>query len=198
MYVWRGDQKLGDAQCDVPGKHNVLNSLAAIAAGMEIGLTFAQASQGLAQFKGVRRRFEWKGEKGGVKVFDDYGHHPTEIRATLSAARKAWGGRIVTMFQPHRYSRTQDCYEDFTRCFDDADVLFLSDIYPAGEQPIEGISSEKLSVDIRQQGHKSVEYVGEVRDAAKKIVGKLQPGDLFLSLGAGNGYVVGEDLLRLL
>lgn len=196
--VWRGDKKLGEAQSNVPGKHNALNSLAAIAAGMEIGLSFEQASHGLAQFKGVRRRFELKGEKGGVKIFDDYGHHPTEIRATLAAARKAWSGRIVTFFQPHRYSRTQDCYDDFVRCFDESDVLYVADIYPAGETPIEGISSDKLSNDIRQQGHKSVEFVGEVKSAAQKIAPNLQPGDLFLSLGAGNGYVVGEQLLKIL
>ncbi len=196
--VWKGDQKLGEGQSNVPGKHNALNSLAAIAAGMEIGLTFEQASRGLAQFKGVRRRFELKGEKSGIIVYDDYGHHPTEIKATLAGARKAWPGRIVTCFQPHRYSRTQDCYDDFTRSFDEADLLFLADIYPAGEAPIEGISSEKLASDIRGQGHKSVEYIGDVKSAAAKIAVKLQPGDLFLTLGAGNSYTIGEQLLQLL
>ena len=194
--VWRGDKKLGDAQSNVPGKHNVLNSLAALAAGMEIGLSFEQVSQGLAQFRGVRRRFELKGEKGGVKVFDDYGHHPTEIKATLAAARKAWSGRIVTFFQPHRYSRTQDCYEDFVKAFDDADVLFLADIYPAGEAPIEGINSEKLAEDIRLNGHKSVEFLGDPKVAADLIAPKLQSGDLFLTLGAGSIYAAGEQLLK--
>lgn len=196
--VWKGDQKLGDAQSNVPGKHNALNSLAAIAAGMEIGLSFEQASNGLAQFKGVRRRFEFKGEKGGVRVYDDYGHHPTEIKATLAAARKAWAGRIVTCFQPHRYSRTKDCYEDFVSAFDEADVLCLVDIYPAGEAPIPGINSEKLSQDISHHGHKSVEHVGPVKGAAEKIAPKLQPGDLFLTLGAGNGYAIGEEILKLI
>lgn len=196
--VWQGEKKLGEARSNVPGKHNVLNALAAIAAGLEIGLTFEQASQGLAQFKGVRRRFELKGEKGGVKVFDDYGHHPTEIRATLNAARKAWSGRIVTLFQPHRYSRTQDCYDDFVRAFDDADVVFVSDVYAAGEDPIPGISAERLAEDIRLHGHKSVEFVGEAKSSADKIIGKLLPGDLFLTLGAGNVYSAGEQLLKLL
>jgi UDP-N-acetylmuramate--alanine ligase len=196
--VWKGETKLGTAQCNVPGNHNVLNSLAAIATGMEIGLTFEQASQGLAQFKGVRRRFELKGEKGGVKVFDDYGHHPTEIRATLAAARKAWSGRIVTCFQPHRYSRTQDCYDEFVKAFDDADMVFVTDIYPAGESPIPGIHSESLAEDIRQHGHRSVEYVGEAKQAANKIAVKLQKGDLFLTLGAGNVYSAGEQLLTIL
>jgi UDP-N-acetylmuramate--alanine ligase len=196
--VWQGEKKLGAAKCNVPGRHNVLNSLAAIAAGMEIGLTFDQASAGLAQFKGVRRRFELKGEKSGVKVFDDYGHHPTEIRATLAAARSSWKGRIVTLFQPHRYSRTQDCYDDFVRAFDDADMVFVAEIYAAGEDPIPGISAEKLAEDIRQNGHKSVEFVGEGKLAAEKLKEKMQSGDLFLTLGAGNVYVAGEKLLTLL
>ncbi|MGZ3710283.1 MAG: UDP-N-acetylmuramate--L-alanine ligase [Bdellovibrionota bacterium] len=196
--VWKGDKKLGDARSNVPGKHNVLNSLAALAAGMEIGLTFDQVSHGLSQFRGVRRRFELKGEKAGVKVFDDYGHHPTEIRATLAAARKAWSGRIVTFFQPHRYSRTQDCYEDFVRAFDDADLVFVADIYAAGEDAIAGISAEKLAEDIRLNGHKSVEYLGDVKKAAEKIAPHLQAGDLFLTLGAGNVYVAGEQLLNVL
>ena len=196
--VWQEEKLLGRARCNVPGKHNVLNALAAIATGMEIGLTFDQASKGLAQFKGVRRRFELKGEAAGVKVFDDYGHHPTEIKATLAAARKAWGGRIVTCFQPHRYSRTQDCYEDFVKAFDDADVVYVSDIYPAGEAPIMGISSEKLAEDIRQHGHKSVEYVTDVKNAVGKIAPHLQKGDLFITLGAGNIYSTGEQLLKVL
>lgn len=196
--VWQGEKKLGEARCNVPGKHNVLNSLAAIATGMEIGLTFEQASTGLAQFKGVRRRFELKGEAGGVKVFDDYGHHPTEIRATLNAARKAWDGRVVTLFQPHRYSRTQDCYEDFVRAFDDADQVFVANIYAAGEDPIPGISAEKLADDISKHGHKSVEFVGDPKTCAEKIAGKLQKGDLFLTLGAGNVYAAGEALLKVL
>jgi UDP-N-acetylmuramate--alanine ligase len=196
--VWKGDGKLGNAVSHVPGKHNVLNSLAAIAAGMEIGLTFEQVSHGLDQFKGVRRRFELKGEKGGVKVFDDYGHHPTEIKATLAAARKAWSGRIVTLFQPHRYSRTQDCYDDFVKAFDDADTVYVADIYAAGEAPIPGLSSEKLAEDIRAHGHKSVEFLGDVKSAAEKIAPKLQTGDLFLTLGAGNVYAAGEALLKLL
>lgn len=196
--VWKADKKLGDAKSNVPGQHNVLNALAAIAAGMEIGLTFEQARDGLAQFRGVRRRFELKGEKGGVKVFDDYGHHPTEIRATLAAARKAWSGRIVTFFQPHRYSRTQDCYEDFVRAFDDADLVFVADIYAAGETPIEGINAEKLAEDIRQNGHNSVEYLGDVKTAAAKLAPKMKSGDLFLTLGAGNVYAAGEALLKVL
>jgi UDP-N-acetylmuramate--alanine ligase len=194
--VWQEDKKLGEARCNVPGKHNVLNALAALATGMEIGLSFEQASQGLAQFKGVRRRFELKGEKSGIKVFDDYGHHPTEIRATLSAARKAWNGRVVTLFQPHRYSRTKDCYEDFVKAFDDADVVYVANIYPAGEEPIPGISSERLAEDIRQHGHKSVEFLGDAKTCAAKIAPKLQKGDLFLTLGAGSVYQAGEAVLK--
>ncbi len=194
--VWRGEEKLGEMRCNVPGKHNVLNTLAATAIGLEIGLSFAQVCSGSEQFKGVRRRFEFKGEAKGVRIYDDYGHHPTEIRATLAAARKAWSGRIVTFFQPHRYSRTQDCYDDFVKAFDEADVLYMADIYPAGEEPIPGISAEKLADDIRAHGHKSVEFLGDTKTAAGKIVGKLNERDLFLTLGAGNVYLAGEKLLK--
>jgi len=196
--VWRGENKLGELRCNVPGKHSILNSLAATATGLEIGLSFEQISKGMSQFKGVKRRFEFKGEAKGVKVVDDYGHHPTEIRATLSGARKAWAGRIVTFFQPHRYSRTQDCYDDFVKAFDDTDVLFVSDIYAAGESPIPGITSEKLAEDIRSHGHRSVEFIGDVKTAAEKLAGKMQAGDLFITLGAGNIYQAGEKLLKVL
>ncbi|MCO5143398.1 MAG: UDP-N-acetylmuramate--L-alanine ligase [Oligoflexia bacterium] len=197
--VWQNEKKLGVVHCSIPGRHNVLNALASISVGLEIGLTFEQVRDGLAQFKGVRRRFELKGEKAGIKVFDDYGHHPTEVKATLAAARKAWDGRIVTIFQPHRYSRTQDCYDDFVQSFDDSDVLLVADIYPAGESPIAGVNSEKLVEDIRSHGHKSVLYVGDARkNLQEKILPLLQKGDLFLSLGAGSIYAVGEDLLKAL
>jgi UDP-N-acetylmuramate--alanine ligase len=194
--VWKGDKKLGEAVCNIPGKHNVLNSLAAICLGMEIGMSFEKILTGLDSFKGVKRRFEWKGEKAGVKIFDDYGHHPTEIKATLAGARKAWPGRVVTFFQPHRYSRTQDCYADFLKAFDDADAVYLADIYPAGEEPIPGISAEKLAEDIRSHGHRHVEYLGDVKTAAAKLAQRVQKGDLFLTMGAGNIYQAGEKLLQ--
>lgn len=196
--VWQGEKKLGELRCNVPGRHNILNSLAATATGLEIGLSFEQIKKGAAQFQGVKRRFELKGETKGVRIIDDYGHHPTEIRATLAGARKAWPGRIVTFFQPHRYSRTQDCYEDFVKAFDDTDVLFVADIYPAGEDPIPGINSEKLAEDIHRHGHRSVEFMGDAKSAAEKLAPKLQPGDLFITLGAGNVYLSGEKLLKVL
>ncbi len=196
--VWLGEKQLGELQVNVPGKHNILNSLAATAVGLELGLSFQQIANGLVQFQGVKRRFDTKGEKGGVKVVDDYGHHPTEIRATLAAARKGWNGRIVTLFQPHRYSRTQDCYEDFLRAFDDTDVLFIGEVYAAGEAPMPGISGAKLADDIRRHGHKSVEFVGDAKLAADKVVDKVQSGDLFITMGAGNVYQAGEKLLQLL
>lgn len=196
--VWLAEKQLGELQVNVPGKHNILNSLAATAVGLELGLSFQQIANGLVQFQGVKRRFDTKGEKGGVKVVDDYGHHPTEIRATLAAARKGWNGRIVTLFQPHRYSRTQDCYEDFLRAFDDTDVLFIGEVYAAGEAPMPGISGAKLADDIRRHGHKSVEFVGDAKLAADKVVDKVQSGDLFITMGAGNVYQAGEKLLQLL
>jgi UDP-N-acetylmuramate--alanine ligase len=194
--VWRGENKLGDVKCMVPGKHNVLNSLAAIAVGFEVGLTFKQIEKGLAQFLGVKRRFEFKGEQKNIRVYDDYGHHPTEIRATLAAARKSWTGRVVTYFQPHRYSRTQDCYNDFVRAFDDADMVFVADIYAAGEEPIAGVSAEKLAEDVRMHGHRSVEYLGDVKKSSERLAAQLLPGDLFITLGAGNVYTAGEKLLE--
>ncbi len=196
--VWLGGKKLGSVQCNVPGKHNVLNSLAAIATGLEIGLDFPTIAKGLAAFQGVKRRFELKGEKAGVRIIDDYGHHPTEVRATLAGARKAWEGRIVALFQPHRYSRTQDCYEDFLKAFREADMLFIADIYPAGEKPIAGISGKKLAEDIAKSTGKLVEFVGEGKAAAQIVAPKLQAGDLFITLGAGNVYQAGEKLLDIL
>jgi UDP-N-acetylmuramate--alanine ligase len=196
--VWQNGKELGEVRCNVPGRHNVLNTLAAIATGLEIGLDFSTAASGVGKFLGVKRRFELKGEAGGVRIIDDYGHHPTEIRATLSGARKAWPGRIVTLFQPHRYSRTQDCYEDFLAAFNDTDVLFVAEIYAASEMPIPGITGRKLAEDIKKRGHGSVEFVGEGKDAASSIKDKLKPGDLFLTLGAGNVYQAGEKLLLAL
>lgn len=196
--VWLSGKKLGNAVCNVPGQHNVLNTLAAIATGLEIGLDFSMISAGLAKFRGVKRRFEIKGERAGITIVDDYGHHPTEVRATLAGARKAWPGRIVALFQPHRYSRTQDCYADFLKAFADADKVFIADIYPAGEKPIAGIFGKKLAEDILRAGHKSVEFVGEGKRAAAALRPHLQKGDLFITLGAGNVYQAGEELLQIL
>jgi UDP-N-acetylmuramate--alanine ligase len=150
-------------------------------------------------FKNANRRFQFKGEAKGVTVVDDYGHHPTEILATLSAARNGSGGRrTVVIFQPHRYTRTLDLMDDFARSFNNADVLFLTDIYAASEPPIEGITSEILTAKIKQYGHKNVQYIGDIESAAEKVSEQLREGDLVITLGAGSVTKLSEQILEIL
>lgn len=194
--VWRDGKNLGDITCNVPGEHMVLNALAAVAITSELGIPFAEIQKGFQKFKGVKRRFELKGEKNKVVYVDDYAHHPTEIKATLKGLRATWKGRIVTIFQPHRFSRTRDCYQQFVAAFDDADQLFVTDIYPAGEEPIPGITAEVLAADIQAHGHRAVSYIGNLERAVQQIPANLKAGDLFITLGAGNVYKVGEGILK--
>lgn len=197
--VHQGNEVLGEIDLPVPGKHNVYNALAAIAVGLEIGVPFEKIAAGFATFANADRRFQFKGSEKGIMVVDDYGHHPTEIVATLSAAKKGSGGkRTVVLFQPHRYSRTKDLMEDFARAFNNADVLFVSDIYAASETPIEGITAEILTEKIRQFGHRNVHYVGAIEDAAEKVCEHLQEGDLAITLGAGSVSKVSEQILERL
>jgi UDP-N-acetylmuramate--alanine ligase len=191
-------KSLGEFRLRAPGAHNVLNALAAIAVGLEVGLTPPIIREGLKTYEGVQRRFSLKGEAGGIQVVDDYGHHPTEIRATLGVAKSVNPGRVVTVFQPHRYTRTRDHLEDFETCFNEADVLVLTDIYPAGEDPIPGISSTRVVQGIQGHGHRDVAYSPELEKVVDHLLGLLQPGDLVLTLGAGDVYKVGEELLRRL
>jgi UDP-N-acetylmuramate--alanine ligase len=155
--------------------------------------------EGLHNFTGAGRRFQAKGEVDGVLVVDDYGHHPTEIRATLAAAKLGSGGRrIVVLFQPHRYTRTNDLMQEFARSFNNADVLFITDIYAASEDPIEGVTAETLTAAIKRFGHKDVNYIGPLENAAEALRATVQPGDLVLTLGAGTVNRVSEQLLGLL
>jgi len=181
----------------VPGLHNVHNALATVAVGLDLGIKFENIAEVLAEFRGAERRFQIKGEKNGVMVVDDYGHHPTEIKATLAAARTA-GRRVVTLFQPHRYTRTRDLKDEFARSFYGADLLLITDIYAASEDPIAGITSRALSEQIERFGHRHVEYIGALSGAAGKLKEVAQPGDLVLTLGAGNVYQAGDELLKLL
>ncbi|HWC77241.1 MAG TPA: UDP-N-acetylmuramate--L-alanine ligase [Blastocatellia bacterium] len=190
-------KEMGQIRLAVPGLHNVYNALATVAVGLDLNVKFDDIAEALSEFRGAERRFQIKGEKGGVLVIDDYGHHPTEIKTTLDAARTA-GRRVVTLFQPHRYSRTRDLMDDFARSFYGADVLLVSDIYAASEEPIEGITSPALVDAIKRFGHRHVEYVGGVADAPSRVVDVVQPGDLFLTLGAGNVWQAGEEVLNLL
>lgn len=194
--VQHSGKTLGHYQVPVPGKHNALNSIAAILAGMKSGLSFETCAQGIAAFKGVDRRFQLKGEKAGISVYDDYGHHPTEVRATLQAFKEKFPDRrVVVYFQPHRYSRTQICWNEFLGCFAQADHLLLGDIYAAGEKPIEGITVEKLFSEIQ---HSSKVRLAKSETMPLEIKKILRSGDVFLTLGAGDGWKLGMDLLKLL
>ncbi len=197
--MWQGTSEIGEIQLRVPGLHNVYNSLAAIAVGLELDVPFGQIAEALANFAGAGRRFQHKGEVGGVLVIDDYGHHPTEIKATLAAAKIGSGGRrIVVLFQPHRYSRTHDLMEEFARSFNNADTLFITDIYAASEEPIKGVTAEVLTEAVKRFGHKDVRYIGPVENGAETLRDHVQPGDLVLTLGAGTVNRVSEQLLTLL
>ncbi len=191
--------ELGTIDIAPPGIHNVYNALAAVCVGLEIELSFKQIQVGLNGYAGVQRRMQHKGEVEGITVVDDYGHHPTEIRATLSAIKKAWPQqRLVVLFQPHRYSRTEALFKEFQTCFHQADVLVMCDIYAASEEPIEGVNSESLLQATRKHGQRYTHYIGEVDTMAEELLPLLQQGDLVLTLGAGNIVGVGEDLLEIL
>ena len=197
--VCTGDKVLGEISISMPGIHNVQNALAAVVVGLELEIPFAVIAEALRKFSGVQRRLQVKGEAGGITVMDDYGHHPTEIRATLGAIRSAWPKRrLVVLFQPHRYSRTQGLYKEFCTAFHDADVLMLTEIYAASEQPIDGVSSEWLMEGVRLHGQRNVQLVPALAEMAAEVKPLLQAGDVVLTLGAGNIYRVGEQLLTLI
>jgi len=190
-------QTLGEIDVAVPGAHNVLNSLAAVAVGLELAVPFESVRQGLAAFTGVDRRFQIRGDVGGVLLVDDYGHHPTEIRATLETLRgRAGSRRTVVLFQPHRYTRTQHLWDEFCRAFHLADLLLLVDIYPAGEEPVAGVTSEALAEAITRRGHRQVLYVGDLKKAADRLAQEVKEGDVVLTLGAGSVWTAGDELLK--
>lgn len=194
--VYKGNS-LGIFTLPVPGKHNVLNSLASIAVGIELQIPVDVISKALGGFSGIHRRFEFKGEAGGIKVFDDYGHHPSEVKATLKAARECFdGNRLFVLFQPHRYTRTRDLMDEFAMSFDNADRLFLMDIYPAGERPIEGIDARQLSDKIAKAGFKNLSYIPGRKEMTEKIISELKSGDVLITLGAGDVYKMGEEILN--
>ncbi len=197
--VWRGNEVTGDITLHVPGMHNVYNSLAAIAVGLELEVPFAKIAEALGMFTGAQRRFQVKGEVDGVLIVDDYGHHPTEVRATLAAAKIGSGGRrTLVLFQPHRYSRTSDLMGEFARSFNNADTLLVSDIYAASEEPLEGVSGEALTEAITRLGHKDAHFIGSIENAAQIIRDRIQPGDMVITLGAGSVNKVGDQILELL
>jgi UDP-N-acetylmuramate--alanine ligase len=192
------DQDLGEFQLHVPGQHNVLNATAAVAVGMGLGIAPDEIREALQSFRGVDRRFQQKGIVRGVTVVDDYGHHPTEICATLSAARQAGFARVHVIFQPHRYTRTQLLMDEFARAFSDATTVSVLDIYPASEAPIAGVTGEALARRIREQGGRPAQYASSFTEAVDATVAEAHEGDLILTLGAGNVSQLAPQVLESL
>jgi UDP-N-acetylmuramate--alanine ligase len=190
-------KKVGDFDLHVPGHHNVLNATAAVAVGVGLDIAPEKIADALSNFRGVDRRFQLKGNVGGVSVVDDYGHHPTEIRATLAAARQCGYAKIHVIFQPHRYTRTRDLADEFAVAFHDADTLQLLDIYAASEDPIPGVTAEALMERIRSAGTRA-DYAASFRDAAIRAATLAESGDLVLTLGAGSVYQIGPMVLEQL
>ncbi|MCE5287602.1 MAG: UDP-N-acetylmuramate--L-alanine ligase [Pelosinus sp.] len=196
--VYHKEEKLGTIRLNVPGRHNVANSLAAVVVGLSTGLKFAQIAEGLSYFHGAKRRFQTKARAKGIWIVDDYAHHPTEIAATLAAARQTNPKRLICVFQPHRYSRTNLLKKEFGGAFKNADLLILTDVYAAGETPIPGISGEVIKTEIEQQTKQQVTYIANKDQIARYLSEIAETGDLIITMGAGNIYLVGEELVEKL
>lgn len=197
--VSQHNRDLGEIVLNIAGQHNILNALAGIATALELKIGFDTIKQALEQIKGVKRRLEIKGEKKGIMVMDDYGHHPTEIAATLEAVRESYPDkRLVVIFQPHRYTRTRALFNEFVRSFYQSDILILVPIYAASEAPIDGVSSENLCQGIQDHGHKNVSYAPDFTQALSMATHKCRPNDMVLTLGAGDIYTLGEKLVEIL
>lgn len=191
-------ERLGRLRLRLPGRHSATNAIAAVAVARELEIPFAQVAEALGSFSGIHRRFEIKGELRGILVIDDYGHHPVEIQATLEAIRDSWKRPVTVIFQPHRYTRTRDLFEDFLTAFDGADRLILTEIYPAGEEPIPGVTGEALYQGIKRRGHLDVGFFPEKGEIVGKLLPELKRGEIVLTLGAGDIYKVGEELVAAL
>jgi UDP-N-acetylmuramate--alanine ligase len=196
--VLRNGEDLGPVRLQIPGAHNVQNALAAIAVGLELQVPFAKAKAGIEKFTGVFRRWEVKADIGGITVVDDYAHHPTEIRATLSGAKAGWRRRVVCVFQPHLYSRTRDFYDEFGRSFFNADVLVVTDVYPAREEPIQGVTGELIANAAREFGHKQVHFVADKAAVPAFLLELVGEGDMVITMGAGDIWKFGEEFIRRL
>jgi UDP-N-acetylmuramate--alanine ligase len=190
-------REMGEVEIQVPGRHNVLNALAAVAVGIEIGVGFGHIAESLAGFRGVSRRFETRGEVGGVRVVDDYGHHPTEIRATLSAAR-GLGGRVLVVFQPHRFTRTATLREEFGAAWGDADRAWVLDIYPAGEKPLPGVTGRTVVEAAHAAGARHLSFAASAAEAVAAVAAEARAGDVVLTLGAGDVGKLGDEILKRL
>ena len=191
-------ENLGKVKLHVPGRHNVLNAMAAVVTGLQLGLTVAQMAEGLTMFNGAKRRFQTKGKVDGIWVVDDYAHHPTEIATTLKAARQTQPKRLICAFQPHRYSRTQLLQKEYGSCFQGCDVRVLTDVYSAGEDPIPGIDGELLVKEVKEQTGQQAVYIQDKKEIAGYLKSIAQPGDLIMTMGAGDIVKCGEALVDLL
>ena len=196
--VVKDGKDLGSVEIQIPGKHNVQNALAAIAVGLQLGVPFEKVKAGIEKFTGVFRRWEVKAELAGITVIDDYAHHPTEIKATLAGAKAGWRRRVICVFQPHLYSRTRDFYDDFGRSFFNADVLVLTDVYPAREEPIQGVNGELIANAAKQFGHKNVHYVPDKKNIPEYLMEIKEKGDIILTMGAGDIWRFGEEFIAKL
>jgi len=186
----------GNVTISIPGEHNILNALAAVGVGLELDIDFKYIREGLKDLGGLKRRFEIKDERDGILFLDDYGHHPTEIMATLSAAKECWPDRrLVVVFQPHRFTRTRDLYDKFVISFNQADFLIITPLYGAGEEPIPGVDSKALYQGIKNHGHRAVTYCDSTEDTISELLDQITPGDIVLTLGAGDVHLVGTELL---
>jgi len=191
-------RRLGRLSLRMPGLHNVYNSLATVATAFELDLPFRTVQEALAEFSGIQRRFQIKGDKRGILIVDDYGHHPVEIIATLKAAKTGWKRRLIVVFQPHRYTRTKALFNEFLTAFYDAEVLILTEIYPAGEERIEGVEARALFDGIRESGHRDVTYLPEKKEIVEHLLKILRPGDMVITLGAGDIWQVADELVERL
>jgi UDP-N-acetylmuramate--alanine ligase len=191
-------QEMGSIKLRVPGRHSVLNSLAAVGVGLELGVSLEEVSSGLEAFSGVDRRFQVKGDHRGVLVVDDYGHHPTEIRATLATAKEAFGRRTVVVFQPHRFSRVKQLFDEFCRAFHQADLLLVTEIYAAGEDPLPNVTGQRLADGIKVHGHRDVRFVKDMQAIPGILKDQIREGDLVMTLGAGSVTSLADELAEMI
>jgi UDP-N-acetylmuramate--alanine ligase len=198
LSVLQRSEELGKLSLQLLGRHSATNALAAVAVAQELEIPFSRAAEALEAFSGIHRRFEIKGEPKGVMIIDDYGHHPVEIQATIGAIRDSWKRPLTVIFQPHRYSRTRDLFQDFLTAFEGADRLILTEIYAAGEDLIPGATSDVLYQAIKRKGHQEVEFIADKSRIATQLADRLVSGDVVLTLGAGDIYEVGEALVEAL
>lgn len=196
--VFLKGKKLGRARLKAPGRHHIANSLSAIAVGLELGLEPQQMLDSLKHFENADRRLQSIGETAGIMILDDYGHHPTEVRVTLATLKEAWERRVVCVFQPHRFSRTKALLEEFWHSFNDADVLVITEIYPAGEKPLEGVRADLISEGIKAYGHRDVLFIDALEDIPAYLMEILQEGDVLITLGAGDVWKVARKTLAML